>query len=336
MKVLITGGAGYLGSMIANSLLNEGFLVDIIDNLYHRDNAHVITSLDVLHGLGLKFIKDDVSIAPSMIRNNGGYQCVIHLAALVGFPLCEQNKAEACRIHALETERIAIACKETGTRLIYFNTNSGYGTKDGEEFCTEETPMNPISVYGQTKVEGEKRIINSGLQNYVILRLATVFGSSFRMRRDLLVNNFVWRAYKDKVNVIFEGGAKRNYVHIRDVAYIAYCLATSISAFNWFKGEVYNFGDDSLNMTKLELAQLINTYIPHTIVEGSGLDPDKRNYIVSNAKIIQRLNTYTPSDTDQYNPISIVRLLFQQDFGETVHDLARVYRVIDNPVYGNY
>lgn len=318
MNILITGGAGYIGSLLTRSILIENSNTNItcIDNLFHKDNIHVPIVLKKDFTDRYNFIKDDIHNTKLLHEEIAKADIVIHLAALVGFPTCDKYPRLAISTHIDCTAEIAKVINNKP--LIYLNTNSGYGTTDSSNICTEDTPMNPVSLYGRTKCEGEK-IVRS-CKNHIVLRLATLFGTSYRMRRDLLVNNFVWKAYKDKYNIIFDEKAKRNFVHINDVIRLLNALATTQHFWTSLKNDVYNFGNDELNMSKLDLANIINEIIPHDIRVGNvGSDPDKRDYIVSSDKIIRK---------GWPNSFNNIRL--------AIKDLIDIYKIIDEPQYGNY
>lgn len=312
MKVLITGGAGYLGTMLTEMLFSKFRNIEItaIDNFYHSNQLAVLPFLTKER---YTFIKSDL-LDENNYKSFKEFDVVFHLAALVGFPICEDHKLYAKNIN-LESVKNVIKNIRPDCLLVYPTTNSGYGSTTGDSVCTEETPLNPISLYGVTKKQAEE-YIKENHSNSIRLRLATVFGASYRLRNDLLVNSFVWKAFKDKYNVIYDGKAKRNYIHVRDV-----CDAMIFSMMNREKmaGEVFNVGNDTLNMDKLSLANKINKYLPHKIVEGEvGVDPDKRNYIVSSQKI------YNLGFSCNYS----------LDYG--INELIKVFKVIDMPIFGNY
>jgi len=199
----------------------------------------------------------------------------------VGAPACDRDPLLARSVN-LEAIRLLNRVRSSGQLIVYPTTNSGYGTKTGDVFCTEETPLEPISLYGQTKTQAEQELLQS--PNVVTLRLATVFGMSPRMRLDLLVNHFVYAAATDGYLVIFEKDFKRNYIHIRDVAdCFLYCIENS----NRMAGRAYNAGLDAANLSKQELALSIKKHVPKFYVHFAevGSDPDKRNYIVSNQRL---------------------------------------------------
>jgi nucleoside-diphosphate-sugar epimerase len=312
MKVLITGGAGYLGTMLTEVLFNRFRNIEItaIDNFYHSNQLAV---LPFLTNQRYTFVKADL-LDENNYKTFKEFDVVFHLAALVGFPICEDHKLYAKNIN-LESVKNVIKNIRPDCLLIYPTTNSGYGSTSGDTVCTEDTPLNPISLYGVTKKQAEE-YIKENHANSIRLRLATVFGCSYRLRNDLLVNSFVWKAFKDKYNIIYDGKAKRNYIHVRDV-----CDAMMFSMMNRERmvGDVFNVGNDSLNMDKLSLANKINEYLPHKIVEGEvGVDPDKRNYIVSSQKI------YNLGFSCNYS----------LEYG--IKELIKVFKVIDMPIFGNY
>ena len=277
MKFLVTGGSGYLGSVLVPTLLEEfpESEVTVVDDLSYSQ-----TSLLPLCGQ-INFIRKDVfDLTPEEVK---GFDYIIPLAAIVGAPACKFNKERAWRTNCTS---IVNMLKECGSaKVIVPTTNSGYGvTKeyDGKlVYCTEETELNPISVYGESKMAAEKAVLEYG---GISLRLATVFGVSPRMRTDLLVNDFVLKACKDRYIVLFESHFKRNYLHVKDVvnAFI-HCIHNYSS----MSGEAFNVGLSSANLSKMELCQEIKKHIPDFYVEESEInkDPDQRNYVVSNAKI---------------------------------------------------
>ncbi len=278
-KILVTGGAGYIGSVLIELLLEKGYKVTCLDNLSFGYNSliHLITNPN------FEFIYGDVRDEELLRRIVPEFDIIIPLAAIVGAPQCELNPIDAKLIN---TDSIIILNKiRTGKqKLIYPNTNSGYGTTDGQLFCTEDTSLTPISIYGKTKCEAEKNLLNSG-KDAIVLRLATVFGVSPRMRTDLLVNHFVFKAASDGYLVVFEKDFKRNYVHVRDAAR---CFLHCIENFEKMKNRAYNVGLDSANLSKQELVEKIKKYYPNFDItyKEIGKDPDKRNYIVSNKRIM--------------------------------------------------
>jgi nucleoside-diphosphate-sugar epimerase len=276
MKVLITGGAGYLGSVLTERLLNSGYSVTILDNLMYNQTSLIHYS----HNKNFDFIYGDVRNHKLLEELVPSFDVVIPLAAIVGFPACDRDKDLATAVNYDHVRKICEIVKDTKIRVVYPNTNSGYGIGENGE-CTEESPLNPISHYGVTKVKAEREVLNIG---GVSIRLATVFGSSPRMRMDLLVNEFVYKALTDKYITIFEKNFTRNYIHIRDVAKTFQYM---IENYEKFSGDVFNVGLSSANLTKQQLVEKIKEYVPNFAITYSDFyeDPDKRDYVVSNAKI---------------------------------------------------
>ncbi|MBI2596274.1 NAD(P)-dependent oxidoreductase [Candidatus Daviesbacteria bacterium] len=277
MKILVTGGAGYIGSILTPTLLNDGHEVTVVDNFMYNQSS----LLDCCNNPNLTIIRGDVrneKLMHKMIKNQ---DIIIPLAALVGAPICDKFPAEAKSIN-LDAIKLILKLRKKAQKIIYPNTNSGYGVGKKEMYCTENSPLKPISIYGKTKVSAEKAILNKG--NAIVLRLATVFGISPRMRLDLLVNDFVYRAVNDRFIVLFEANFKRNFIHIRDIAKgFIHC----INNFEKMKNEPYNLGMSDANISKLELCEEVKRQMPdfYFIEAKIGRDPDKRNYIVSNEKI---------------------------------------------------
>ena len=276
-KILITGGGGYIGSMLTTELLRLGHEVTVID-LLKFDKG----SLDHLYyEKKFTFINDDIrnlNLLKKIIYKN---EFVIPLAALVGAPLCKKNKKDAISINYESIKKILQTLKKK-QKLIYLTTNSGYGIGEKNKFCNEESPLKPISLYGQTKCDAENEVRK--FKNTISFRLATVFGASYRMRSDLLVNNFVQRAVNENFIDIFEPNFRRNFIHVRDVVR---GIIFSIKNFNKLKSDVYNLGLSTANITKIELAKKIKKQIKNLKIETvkNKSDPDKRDYFVSNAKI---------------------------------------------------
>ena len=277
MKILITGAAGYIGSVLVPELLKKGHEVVAIDNFLFGQTS----LLDVCHYNGLTVIRGDARDRNLISKHIKGVDFIIPLACIVGAPACDKDKVAAQSTN-FDAIKMILELREKGQKIIYPNTNSGYGVGERGKYCDEKSPLNPISFYGKLKVGIEKAILESG--DGITLRLATVFGISPRMRLDLLVNDFVYRAVYDRFVVLFEPHFKRNYVHVRDVA------AAFIHAMNNFeamKNEPYNVGLSDANLSKMELCQEIKKQVlDFYFVEAKiGEDPDKRNYIVSNEKI---------------------------------------------------
>jgi len=277
MKVLVTGGAGYLGSILCERLLHGGHEVVVIDNLMYQQQTlfHLCANPD------FDFVVGDARNESLMTDLVKRADVIIPLAAVVGAPACDRDPWLARSVN-LEAIRLINRLRSRHQLVIYPNTNSGYGAKSGDSYCTEDTPLEPISLYGQTKVEAEAELLEAG--NSITLRLATVFGTSPRMRLDLLVNHFVYAAVTDGYIVIFEKEFKRNYVHIRDVAD---CFVYCIGHPEKMVGRPYNVGLDVANLSKEELALKVKQYVPNFYIHFGpvGSDPDKRNYIVSNQRL---------------------------------------------------
>jgi len=277
MKILITGGAGYIGSVLTPYLLKKGHKVTVLDNLYYQQDS----LLSVCKENNFDFINGDARDELLLKKIIKQFDIIIPLACLVGAPLCEKNKELAITTNLKGIELID-NLRTDSQLIIYPTTNSGYGIGEKDSYCTEESPLNPISLYGKTKVDAEKILLDSG--NAITLRLATVFGTSQRMRMDLLVNDFVYRSLKESVLVLFEEHFRRNYIHIEDVAMtFGHC----IDNFESMNNKPYNVGLSTANLTKRELALKIKEYIPKLVIISSeiGQDPDKRDYIVSNQKL---------------------------------------------------
>ena len=277
LNILVTGGAGYLGSIISTKLIEIGHNVTVIDIL--EFNKTSLSHLFVKKGF--KFIKADVrdkKLLKNLIKKK---DIIIPLAALVGAPLCDKYPKKTKEIN-YDTIRYILSIIKPFQKMIYPNTNSGYGIGKKNNFCDEKSPLNPISLYGKTKVDAEKIILKH--KNSVVFRLATVFGYSFRMRTDLLVNFLVNKAVVDGEIKLFEPHFRRNYIHVLDVAN-AFIFA--IKNFSKMKGNIYNVGLSTANLTKLELAKLIKKYVSGTKIRiiKNRKDPDKRDYFVSNKKI---------------------------------------------------
>jgi nucleoside-diphosphate-sugar epimerase len=277
VKVLITGGAGYIGTVLSEHLLDAGFHVTVVDNLLYGQHGpfHLCSSPCFEFVFG--DVRDD-QLMGNLIRRS---DVLIPLACVVGAPACNRDPLMADSVN-LKAVQLLNRLRNPHQLVIFPTTNSGYGTKSGAVHCTEETPLEPISLYGQLKVQAEKELLDS--PNTVTLRLATVFGMSPRMRIDLLVNNFVYEAVNCGYLVIFEKDFRRNYVHIRDVAD---CFLHCIQHADHMVGRPYNVGLDAANLSKEELARKIQQFLPSFYVHFSevGTDPDKRNYIVSNQRL---------------------------------------------------
>jgi nucleoside-diphosphate-sugar epimerase len=276
-SILITGGAGYIGSILVPALLNAGYSVTVIDSFLYNQTS----LLDCCNNPRLSVIRGDARDRQLLEKHIKDKDYIIPLACLVGAPLCDKFPEEAKSVN-LNAIKLILELRSPEQKVIFPNTNSGYGVGEAGAYCTEETPLRPISLYGQLKVEAEKSLLQAG--NAISLRLATVFGVSPRMRLDLLVNDFVYRAAQDGFVVLFEADFKRNYIHVRDVAR---AFLHSIENFEQMKGQAYNIGLSDANLSKRELCEEIQKQIPSFYFTEAevGEDKDKRNYIVSNEKI---------------------------------------------------
>jgi nucleoside-diphosphate-sugar epimerase len=308
-NVLVTGGAGYIGSILSEFLLELGFNVTVLDNFMYKQ-----ASLNHLcHNPRFNVVNGDIRNLAHIQPLLKDADVIIPLAALVGAPLCNKDV-----VGADTTNKEAIfkmldkVSKEQ--RIIMPTTNSAYGSGDENNFCTEESPLNPISKYAIDKVAVEEMLMQR--ENSISYRLATVFGMSPRMRTDLLVNDLTYRAVNDGYVVIFEGHFKRNYIHVRDVCD---AFIHAIYNFDTMKGQIYNVGLSSANVSKLELCEIIKKHVPgFSIVEGEiKKDPDQRNYIVSNAKL----------EATGFEPM--------YDLDSGIMELLTGYRMIKNNIYGN-
>ena len=277
LQVLVTGAAGYLGSVLCEHLLDAGYRVTALDNLYFEQNSlfHLCANPNFDFVLG---DAREPELIQSLVKTA---DVIIPLAAMVGVGACKRDPWMAKSLN-LEAIQLINRLRSSQQLIVYPNTNSGYGTQTGETFCTEDTPLEPISLYGQTKVQAELELLDS--PNAITLRLATVFGMSPRMRMDLLVNHFTYAAITDGYIVLFEKDFKRNYIHVRDVAdCFVYCIQNSEK----MVGRPYNAGLDEANLSKEELALKVKEYVPNFYIHAApiGSDPDKRNYIVSNQRL---------------------------------------------------
>lgn len=308
-NILVTGGAGYLGSILVPELLKLGNKITVLDNFMFGPNS----LLDCCHYDTFQVVRGDARDKALIDKLTKDKDIIIPLAALVGAPLCDQDKigADTTNRGAIKTLVEVLSKKQ---RIIIPTSNSGYGIGQKEIYCTEETPLVPISFYGKTKVEAEKIVL--GRSNSISLRLATVFGMSPRMRIDLLVNDFTYRAVKDRFLIIFEGHFKRNYIHIRDTARV---FIHAIEKFDSMKDQPYNVGLSDSNLSKLELCAKIKEEVPDFVyMEAAvGEDPDKRNYIVSNEKIER--TGFTP----------------KYSLKTGIRELIKGYTIITNSKYSN-
>jgi nucleoside-diphosphate-sugar epimerase len=277
VRVLVTGGAGYVGSVLCETLLRAGHHVTVLDNLRYRQHSLLHLAADAAFEFVHGDARDERALRPLVAEADA----LVPLAAIVGAPACDADPALARAVN-FDAVMLLDRLRSKQQLVVFPTTNSGYGTRSGAVHCTEETPLEPISLYGRTKVEAEAALLQR--PGVVCLRLATAFGMSPRMRLDLLVNDFVHRAVSESCLVVFEKDFKRNFIHVRDVAdCVAWCLANGAR----LAGRAYNAGLDSANLSKGELAEKIKQHVPRlTIVYSAiGADPDKRNYVVSNERL---------------------------------------------------
>ena len=308
-NILVTGGAGYIGSILTENLLELGFNVTVLDNFMYKQ-----ASLNHLcHNPRFNVVNGDIRNLAHVQPLLKDADIIIPLAALVGAPLCNKDVVGADTTNK-EAVFMMLDKISKEQRIIMPTTNSAYGSGDENNFCTEESPLNPISKYAIDKVAVEELLMQR--ENSISYRLATVFGMSPRMRTDLLVNDLTYRAVNDGYVIIFEGHFKRNYVHVRDVCD---AFIHAIYNFDAMKSQIYNVGLSSANVSKLELCEIIKKHIPgFTIVEGEiKKDPDQRNYIVSNAKL------------------EATGFEMMHDLDSGVEELLKGYRMIKNNIYGN-
>jgi nucleoside-diphosphate-sugar epimerase len=308
-RILVTGGAGYLGSTLVPELLAAGHKVTVLDNfMYHQNSlAHVC------HDPGFEVVRGDVRVESTVLPLLKKADIVIPLAAYVGAPLCARDPVGATTTnHDAIVTMLKHAAR--GQRILMPTTNSAYGSGDANNYCTEDSPLRPISHYAIEKVKVEKALMQH--PNATSFRLATVFGMSPRMRIDLLVNDFTYRAVHDRFVVLFEAGFKRNYIHVRDVAR---AFLHGIENYEKTNGQIFNVGLSDANVSKQELCEVIRKQVPDfTFVEAPvGKDPDQRNYIVSNAKI----------EATGYKP--------RVSLEAGVRELIKGFTMIRNSVYGN-
>lgn len=309
MKILITGAAGYIGSVLVPMLLEKNYEVIAFDNFMYKQTP----LLDVSISPKLKIIRGDVRNESLLKEQLKSVDVILPLACLTGAPLCDRDPVGAKAINH-DAIRFLLKHKSSTQKMIFPSTNSGYGVGAEGVHCDENSPLNPVSLYGRLKVEIEKELLDSG--EVVTFRFATLFGSSPRMRLDLLVNDFTYRAFYDRFVVLFEPHFKRNYLHVRDGAR---AFLHVIDNYDKMKGQAYNVGLSDANISKFELCERIKKFIPafQFPIAEVGEDPDKRNYIVSNAKI----------EATGY------KTQFGLDRG--IQDLLNAYQVIKRNEYAN-
>jgi len=307
--ILVTGGAGYLGSTLVPELLAAGHRVTVLDNFMFRQGSlnHVCNHPN------FNVVKGDIRIESVLAPLLKKADIVIPLAALVGAPMCNADPVGARTINH-DAIQMMLGLMSKDQRVLMPTTNSAYGSGDDNNFCTEESPLKPISLYAREKVAVEDALMRR--ENAISLRLATVFGMSPRMRVDLLVNDFVHRAVHDRFVVLFEGDFKRNYIHVRDVAR---AFMHGIEHFDTMRGNIYNVGLSEANVSKRELCQAIQKRLPDFVFLDApvGKDPDQRNYIVSNAKL----------EATGFKP--------QVSLDAGIAELIKGFTMIKNTVHGN-
>ncbi|MBO44998.1 MAG: hypothetical protein CMM28_14870 [Rhodospirillaceae bacterium] len=308
-SVLVTGGAGYLGSILVPALLERGYRVTVLDNFMFKQHSlgHICAhpNFEITRGDAR-----DGRVVGELVK---GADIVIPLAAYVGAPLCNEDPVGATTTNR-DAQFMLVDKLGKDQSLLVPITNSGYGVGVDGQFCTEETPMRPLSLYGKHKVEVEEKMLER--ENSLSFRLATVFGMAPRMRLDLLVNDFTYRAVNDRTVVLFESHFKRNYIHVRDVAR---AFLHGIDNFGVMRGRPYNVGLSDANISKLELCQKIQEHIPKFVFMEApiGEDPDKRDYIVSNDRI----------ERTGYQP--------KHSLDDGIKELIKGYRMIRNTIYTN-
>lgn len=309
MKILITGAAGYIGSILVPELLRQGYEVIAIDNFMYSQTS----LLECCSNRKFDIIRGDVRDKNLISRYVKQVDVIFPLACLTGAPLCDRDPFTARAVN-LDAIRMLIKISHKSQRIIFPTTNSGYGIGEKGAFCDEDTPLKPISLYGRLKVQAEKALLERG--NSITLRLATAFGMSPRMRLDLLVNDFTYRALFDHFIVLFEADFKRNYIHVRDVAR---AFIHSLKNFDKMKDNPYNVGLSDCNISKRELCEEIKKVIPDFYIVESpiGEDPDKRDYIVSNTKI----------EATGFRP--------KISLNEGIRELAKGYQIIRRNQYAN-
>ena len=309
MRILITGGAGYIGSVLTPTLLAAGHEVTVLDTFMFRQ----ATLLDCCQFPNFQVVRGDCRDEALMKKLIAKADLIIPLAALVGAPLCNLDRV-AAQTTNFDAVKMLCALASKDQWIIMPVTNSGYGIGEKGKFCTEESPLRPISLYGVSKVQAEEEVLKR--DNSLSFRLATVFGMSPRMRTDLLVNDFVYRAVYDRAVVIFEGHFKRNYIHIRDIARL---FLHGIANFESMRGRPYNAGLEDANLSKLELCEVIKKHLPNFVYLEApiGEDPDKRDYIVSNARLLA-----TGFKTEW-------------DLDRGIQELIKGYTILRNSLYSN-
>jgi len=277
VRILVTGAGGYIGAVLVPELLRAGHQVTALDSFLYGQTS----LLDAVADERLAIVRGDVRDSARMKPLIERADVLIPLACLTGAPACDRDPMAASAV-IVDAVDVMLQTRSPEQRILFPNTNSGYGLGEGDIHCDEQTPRRPISLYGRLKCEAERRILDSG--NAIALRLATAFGASPRMRLDLLVNDFTYRAVTDRFLVLYEAGFKRNFIHVRD---IARAFLHALEHFDAMRDAPYNVGLDDANLDKRELCEVIRTHVPEFYFSEApiGEDPDKRNYLVSNARI---------------------------------------------------
>lgn len=309
-SVLVLGGAGYIGCILTPRLLAEGYSVTVIDRLMYEHNG----LLQCCSHDEFRFIRGDITDKELISREVSRHDIIVPLAAIVGAPACAADPVRSRLVnHTAMMDLIELF--HASQMVLFPTTNSGYGVGEEGQYCTEDSPLRPVSSYGRDKVEVENALLDQG--SAITFRLATVFGVSPRMRMDLLVNDFVYRAYKDRALVLFEEHFRRNYIHVRDVADT---FLFGITNYEQMRGEPYNVGLTAANLTKRQLAEQIQTYLPDLFIHAAeiGKDPDRRDYMVSNQKL-EKLGW---------------RAKYDLDFG--IRELLKAYSMLQPNQYVNH
>lgn len=309
MKIFVTGGAGYLGSILVPHLLIAGHEVTVLDAMLFRQAS----LLECCANKRFHFVRGDCRNEDTVKPLVSKADAIIPLAAIVGAPACNHDEI-GTRTTNLSAVLMLDRLRSKLQRMLMPVTNSGYGIGEKDVMCTEDSPLRPISLYGRTKVEAEKALLDGG--EAITFRLATVFGASPRMRMDLLVNDFVYRAVTDSAVILFEAHFKRNYLHVRDVARV---FSHGVENYESMKGRPYNVGLSDANLSKRELCELIRSFLPKFVfMEATiGEDPDKRDYIVSNERI----------EKTGWRPKFSV--------SDGIQELVKTYRIIQQNQYKN-
>lgn len=307
--ILVTGGAGYLGSILVPELLNQGHQVLVLDNFLYRQNSLASVCADP----NFTVFNGDVRSAATLRPLMAAADVVIPLAGIVGAPACARDPIGARSIN-YDAIVMMLDLLSPAQRVLMPTTNSAYGSGDGGNYCNEESPLRPISQYAQEKVEIEQRLME--YENAISFRLATLFGVSPRMRMDLLVNDFTYRAVSDHALILFESHFKRNFLHVRDVSRV---FLHALNQFDAMRGQIYNVGLSNANLSKIELCQYIQRHVPQFVFSEApvGQDPDQRNYIVSNEKI----------EATGFSPV--------YDLDDGVQELVKGYTMMQKYGYGN-